>query len=324
MRLLGGGGGVSVRWGILGTANIAARAFLPALREAGGGTAVAVAGRDRSRAAGWAAEHGVAEGIEGYAELLAREDVDAVYIPLPNSLHARWTEAALERGKAVLCEKPLCVTPDETERVLAAAGGPLWEAFVFPFHPQTALLRELLADIGELREIQSAFHFRIGRPDNIRLDPLLGGGALYDVGCYPVRLARLLFDAEPASGTAITTESSGVDAETVGMLDFPGGRRLVLSCGFGRAYDTFTRLLCTDGEIRVSNAFHPGPGDTVEVWRDGRREQDIPAPEGTAFSWGIRHVHEVLSGSTPPRHLARDDALGNARALQLLYDSLRG
>lgn len=319
---------MTVRWGILGTATIAAGVFLPALREAGGGAAVAVAGRDGSRAAEWAGKHGVAQGVEGYAELLAREDIDAVYIPLPNALHARWTEAALERGKAVLCEKPLCVTPAETERVLAAAGsstGPLWEAFVFPFHPQTALLQELIEEraIGELREIHSSFHFRLEKQNNIRLDPDLGGGALFDVGCYPVRLGRLLFDAEPTSGTAVATMESGVDAETVSLLGFPGERRLVVSCGFGRTTDTFTRLLGTDGEIRISNAFHPKPEDTVEVWRGGQRRREIPAPAGTAFSWAIRHVHDVLTGSTGPRHLAGDDALGNARALRLLHDSIR-
>lgn len=320
---------MSVRWGILGTANIAAKTFLPALREAGGGTAIAVGGRDGAKAAGWAAEHGVDVGVEGYAELLAREDIDAVYIPLPNTLHAPWTEAALDRGKAVLCEKPLCVTPAETERVLAAADsspGPLWEAFVFPYHPQTTLLQELIEEsaIGELREVHSSFHFRLQGPGNIRLAPDLGGGALFDVGCYPVRLARLLFDAEPTAGTAVATRTNGVDAETVGLLDFPGDRRLVLSCGFGRTSDTFTRLLGTDGEIRVSNAFHPAPGDTVEVWRARGRQREVSAPAGTAFSWAIRHIHAVLTGSTAPRHLAMDDALGNARALQLLHDALRG
>jgi predicted dehydrogenase len=317
---------MSVRWGILGTANIAAKVFLPALHEAGGGTAVAVAGRDGTRAAGWAAEHGVAEGVEGYAELLARQDIDVVYIPLPNTLHARWTEAALASGKAVLCEKPLCVSPAETEQVLAAAGsaaGPLWEAFVFPFHPQTALLRELIGAIGELREIHSSFHFSLPRQTNIRLDRDLGGGALFDVGCYSVRLARLLFDADPTSGTAMAAEESGVDTETVGLLDFPGGRRLVLSCGFDRASDRFTRLLGTDGEIRISDPFHPTPEDTVEVWRAGRRQREVPAPAGTAFSWAIRHIHDVVNGSTTPRHLAKDDALGNARGLQFLRDSIR-
>lgn len=319
---------MSVRWGILGTATIAANVFLPALREAGGGTAVAVAGRDGARAAEWAAENGVGEGVEGYAGLLARTDIDVVYIPLPNGLHARWTEAALNSGKAVLCEKPMCVTPAETEQVLATAGaaeGPLWEAFVFPFHPQTALLRELLAEqvIGELREIQSSFHFQLRRENNIRLDPGLGGGALFDVGCYPVRLARLLFDADPGSGFAIATDDSGVDGETVGVLDFPDDRRLLLSCGFGRALDTFTRLLGTGGEIRISNPFHPKPGDTVEIWRAGERQRHIPAPEGTAFSWGIRHIHDVLTGAAAPRHLASEDALGNARALQFLHDMIR-
>ncbi|NUP62647.1 MAG: Gfo/Idh/MocA family oxidoreductase [Nonomuraea sp.] len=316
--------GGPIRWGIIGTANIAARAFLPGLREAGGGAAMAVAGRDGSRADAFAAEHGVDHGVPGYRTLIDDPEIDAVYIALPNHLHADWTIAALEAGKAVLCEKPLCLTATEAERVIAVARRsprPLWESFVFPFHPQTARLHELLAEgaIGELREIWSAFHFTVRDAANIRLDPSLGGGALYDVGCYPVRLAQLLFDREVAEARgAATLGATRVDVETAGWAEFAPGR-LLFSCGFGRPFDTFTRLIGTQGEIRLTNPFHPSPDDVTEVWRDGRLVSRFTAGQGSAFSWAIRHIHQVLGGQEEPRHLASHDSLVTARALDLLY-----
>src|SRR5205823_11966734 len=128
-----------VRWGILGAAGIAASRFLPALTEAGDGQAVVVGARDGERAKDWAARFGVTRGLEGYARVVEDPDIDAIYVALPNALHAGWTIASLEAGKPVLCEKPLCGTVEETERVLATARRTkmlLWEAFVFPFHEQ--------------------------------------------------------------------------------------------------------------------------------------------------------------------------------------------
>ena len=155
--------GRSVRWGILGTAKIVRNLFLPSLREAGGEPA-AVAGRDCGRTAGWAAANGVGRAVTGYRDLVDDPDIEALYIPLPNALHGEWTILALEAGKPVLCEKPLTGSAAQTGRVLAVAretGTPLWEAFAFPFHDQMARLRGILADgtIGDLREIQSDFHF---------------------------------------------------------------------------------------------------------------------------------------------------------------------
>ena len=172
----------AIRWGIIGTANIARAQFLPGLRAAGGIAAV-VAGRDAGRARQYASEHGVERAVAGYQRVIDDPAVDALYIPLPNSLHAEWTIAALRAGKPVLCEKPLCGSLAETERVLTVAaetGTLLWEAFVFPFHEQFVRVTGLIADgaIGELREIQSNFHFSISRPDNIRLSRDLDGGAL--------------------------------------------------------------------------------------------------------------------------------------------------
>lgn len=310
-----------VRWGILGAARIAAKSFLPAVAEAGG-TAAAVAGRDERRTAEWARANGVERVLAGYQELLDDPQVDAVYIPLPNSLHAEWTIKALRAGKPVLCEKPLTASAAEAEQVLAVAaetGVLLWEAFVFPFHAQLERIAEQLGAgvIGELREIQSSFHFRVRRPDNIRMRRSLDGGALNDVGCYPVRLARELFAAEHTAAWA-TAEwgGDGVDTESWGVLGFPGGRRLLLSCGMRRSYDTFTRLLGTGGQIHLTNPFHPGQADRFEVRPDGGEPRSYPAAtDQYSFTAAIRHIHDVLSGLTPPRMLAVDTSLGTARAL---------
>src|SRR5947209_16928199 len=188
-----------IRWGILGTANIARAQFLPALRAAGTGVASVVGSRDRTRSEGWAAEHGVERGVAGYEALVTAPDVDAIYIALPNHLHAEWAAAALRAGKAVLCEKPLCTSVAETETLLNLAqqfGSLLWEAFVFPFHDQFVQLQELIGSgtIGDTREIQSNFYFKVRSRENIRLSPDMYGGALNDVGCYPLRLAQLLFE----------------------------------------------------------------------------------------------------------------------------------
>lgn len=316
-----------IRWGILGTAGIAESAFLPALRQAGGGAAISVGARDGERARSWAAEQGVGRGVAGYERVVDDPEIEAIYIPLPNGLHAEWTIAALDAGKAVLCEKPLCVTPEETRRVLAtadAASVPLWEAFVFPFHDQIERVHDAVVrgQIGELREITSRFHFGLDDPNDIRLSAELGGGSLFDVGCYPIRLARLLFDAEPDLDRTLADAvwaPSGVDIELWGALTFPGDRRLVFSCGFVSADDTFTGVFGTEGEIRMTHPFHPGPGDTLTIVRGDEMRDHPAAPAGErSFTPAIRHIHGVLRGREQPRHLAVDEAMGNARAIEAL------
>jgi predicted dehydrogenase len=318
-----------VRWGILGSAHIAESSFLPGLREAGGGRPVAVASRTLATAQAYAAANGIDRAVEGYEALLADPEIEAVYVPLPNALHRTWTEAALEAGKAVLCEKPLCGNVADTQAVLDTAlrtGSLLWEAFVFPFHHQMARVVELLTDgtVGELREIQSTFHFLLESPGNIRLSSDLEGGSLQDVGCYPVRLARFLFDAEPDGGraTAVWNEA-GVDLEMAGELCFPGERRLLFSCGFRREYDTFSRLLCTGGHVHLTNAFHPRGAATIEVWVDDETRVEPAAVETYTFAPALRHIQDVLRGAAEPEHLAVDEALGNAKAIDLLSRSAR-
>ncbi len=318
-----------VRWGIAGTAKIARTLFLPSLREAGGDPA-AVAGRDRDRTTQWAASNGIARAIVGYENLIEDPGVDALYIPLPNALHGTWTIRALRAGKAVLCEKPLTGSVAETEQVLAVAretGTPLWEAFGFPFHDQMARLRGLLGDgaIGDLREIQSDFYFLMSDPGtNVRMSTALAGGALLDVGCYPVRLARDLFGDEHESAWARAEyDAGGVDLTTWGCLDFPGGRHLYLSCGFGRAGETFTRLLGTRGQINITSPFHPATGDTFEVRTAGGKTvtHSGAGPNRYSFTPLIQHIQAVVTGAEAPRLLATGTALGSARALHDLASS---
>jgi predicted dehydrogenase len=309
------------RWGIVGTANIARAQFLPALRHAGG-VAAAVASRELAAAAEFASKNQIERAVAGYDTLISDPSIDALYIPLPNALHAEWTIRALEAGKPVLCEKPLCGKLPDTERVLATAertGTLLWEAFVFPFHPQLRAIRKLLADgaIGELMEIKSNFHFPLRNQANIRLSTELEGGALLDVGCYPVRLAQELFGPSWTGAWArATIGGDGVDVDTWGVLDYPDGRRLMLSCGLGRSFDTFTTLEGTAGQIRVTNPFHPGPSDSYQVVTAGADARTFRADgQEPSFTAAIRHIQAVIRGNEQPLQLAVETSLPTAGAL---------
>jgi predicted dehydrogenase len=312
------------RWAVLGTANIAAKSFLPAMRDAGG-RAVVVGSREPQRARAWADANQV-ERVADYDAAIHDDDVDAIYIALPNREHTTWAARATATGKAVVCEKPLGVDSADTQTLLEATppGTLLWEGFVFPFHPQTLVIRSELAELGRIREITSEFHFTAQDPSrNIRWQSGLGGGALRDVGCYCVRFARLVLDAEPVSAAARAFTEHGVDAEIAAILDFSGERRLLMSAGMRGAFSTFTRVIGDAGELRISNPFHPRAGDTVQRWTGGTCVAEWAAGGKPAFQFGIEHVQAVLRGAEPPRHLAVTDSPGNARALDLVAAAAR-
>ena len=316
------------RWGVLGTAGIARSRFLPALAEAGG-EAVVVGSRDGARAAEFAQAHGVTRGVTGYAAVLEDPDVQAVYVPLPNPLHAEWAVAALEAGKAVLCEKPLCVDADQARRVLAVADRsslPLWEAFVFPFTAQHRRLVELLAEgaIGELREISGAFHFLLRRTEDIRLSAATAGGALADVGCYPLRLAAELFGGPALTAATSAVRGAEVETELAALVDYPDDRRLLLSCGFRRSQDTTTVLSGTEGTIHLEDPYHPRPGSSVELRRPGADPVvERPTRDQHSFTAALRHVGAVLAGEEAPRHTARESSLPVAEAIDLVRAAAR-
>lgn len=314
---------IGLDWAILGTANIARGNFIPALRVAGG-RVVCVGSRDVERATAFIAEQRLEAKACTYEQALADPHVQAVYVALPNHLHAQWAEAALAAGKAVLCEKPLGRDGAEVSRILAHAEsnrGPLWEAFAFPFHRQWERLVSLVdgGAVGDLREIHSNFHFRVRDPSNIRWEAAMAGGALNDVGCYPIHLARLLFGSEPTRSKALFLPGGrGVDAESQGVLDFGRGRRLIFSCGMTRWRDSSTRVIGTDGEIRLTDPYHPNPEDSLSLVVAGRMTVErLVAPE-PSFSAMLRAISTSIKGRSLPSHLARDDSLGTAAALELV------
>lgn len=320
--------GGKVSWGILGTAHIAEVSFLPALRHLGG-TATGVAGRNPAHTRQWALRQQITRAYDSYEDLLDDESIDAVYIPLPNTLHEEWSRTALAAGKAVLCEKPLVLDVNAAEALVAVARRsryPLWEAFVFPFQPQFLRVQELLASgaIGDLREIQASFHYRLDPlrdATNIRWDPALGGGGFNDVGCYPIHLATLLLGRPEAAMAEAVLAETGVDQDSAGLIQFGEGRRLLFSAGMTRAYDSSARLLGTDGEIRLSSAYHPSERDAVEIRLGSSIRIEYPTGREPSFTHAIAHIEQVVQAQAEPVHTVVTDALPTARAMSFVRHS---
>jgi predicted dehydrogenase len=248
-----------LRWGVLGAAWIADRAMLPALREADGSALLAIASRDQARARELAARHGVPRVHSDYAALLADPDVDAVYVPLPNSLHLPWTQRALAAGKHVLCEKPLALNATEAREMAdsaRAAGRLLMEAAMYRFHPRMRALVASLAD-AEVRHVWSSFAFPIQAGDNYRLRPELGGGALLDVGFYVADVARWLL-GEPERVEAVV-RGDAVDMSCTALLGFPGGAQAALFASFEAAEHQELVVVCADRVTRLEQPFTAPP-----------------------------------------------------------------
>ncbi|MGH7758419.1 MAG: Gfo/Idh/MocA family protein, partial [Candidatus Dormibacteria bacterium] len=276
-----------LRWGILGTAAISRKALIPAIRGAGG-EVVAVASREGRRAQEFAASCAVPLWFEGYEGLLAA-DLDAVYIPLPNSLHRHWTLEALAAAKHVLCEKPLALTAAEAEAMRERAserGLVLAEALMYRYHPRWALVRELIGSgrLGQIRHIQGVFTFPLAVGENIRWQPSLGGGALYDVGCYLIDACRWLL-GEPESVLATAKVERGIDTEAAMLLRFPSSAGVAtaeLACGFGSAECQQLLLLGSEGSLLVPRAFTAWSGEAVPLLlrdRSGSDRETIATPE---------------------------------------------
>lgn len=317
-----------IRWGILSTADIGRSSFLPGLRAAGGGSAQVVGGRDLRRTRAFADSNGIPRAVEGYEAVLDDPAIDAVYIPLPNSLHADWSTRALRAGKAVLCEKPLCISLQQTDALLEEAmkhGVLLWEAFVFPFREHFRRIDEVLStgEIGDLRAVEANFHFVLSeRAENIRLSPELAGGALNDVGCYCIHFGTMILGSDPIEGAAIArTTPEGVDGSVDGVLRYDGGRTLHFSCGMEDHEDKSARLIGTEGLITVSNPYHPGAGDTIEIHAGGQVRREHPVGGEPSFSAALRHINAVLREEEAPRHLATVDSRKTAKGMQIARDS---
>jgi xylose dehydrogenase (NAD/NADP) len=318
-----------VRWGILSTARIARTAVIPAIQASANGELAAVASRDGERARAFAIEASVPRWHAGYEALLDDPGVDAIYIPLPNSLHREWTVRGAGAGKHILCEKPLALGAAECREMQAAAtarGVKLMEAFMYRFHPRTERVVSMVraGEIGELRVVRSAFTFRLARRDDIRLDAALGGGALMDVGCYCVNVSRALVGAEPVEAQAVATWTpSGVDAELTGVLRFEGGVVAHFDCALTMERREFYEVAGTEGWLGVPSAFLPGSGDARIHARRGRREEHVHTVPG-ADEYRVmveRFARSILDDGPVP--YPPEDAARNMSVIEALYRSAR-
>lgn len=296
-----------IRWGIISTAGIAEKSFIPALRETDRGELVAVASRTRDKADAFAAKHGIPTVFDDYDSLLASDAIDAVYNPLPNTMHLEWTVRAAEHGKHIFCEKPLAVSTDEVAQMVEAcdkAGVHLVEAFVFLHHAQTAKLRALIDDgaIGDIIGSHAHFNFRIPRPsDNIRLNKDLGGGGLLDGGVYPITFTRFVYGEEPLTvqATCVLHPEYEVDTRVAALLEFPGGRIATVQQSIDGPGGPGAAIYCEKGAIHVPQPYHPRKGAHILVKTpDG--EKTFPFDDGRhPFTPAIEHFHAVLLDGKP-------------------------
>lgn len=315
-----------LRWGLLGTARING-AIIPRLHEGARHELVAVASRDVHRAADYAREWAIPRAHAGYDAVLADPDIDVVYISLPNTLHVVWSVRAMRAGKHVLCEKPIALATRDVatlQRVSAETGRIVAEALMYRHHPQTHAVRALLAEgaVGTPRLVRGAFSFVLDRPGDVRLDPALGGGALWDIGCYPVSYARFVLGSEPTEVYCRQViGETGVDLTSVGELRFGGDVLCLFDCSFCASPRAAIEVVGTEGTIEVPRPYKPGLEETVVLRRGGAAE--TRHVEGAPlYSGELDDMADAVLEGRPPA-VSLDESLGNTAALVALHASAR-
>ncbi|MFH1529486.1 MAG: Gfo/Idh/MocA family oxidoreductase [Pseudomonadota bacterium] len=318
---------MKLRWGILGTASIA-ETFVQAVRRSDTSVVQAVASRDGARAKAWAADMGIPETYGAYDDLLAAGNVDAVYVPLPNALHAPWTIRSLEAGIPVLCEKPFAMNAGEAREVMAVAdrtGLPVAEGFMYRFHPVFDAALRLLDDgvIGALVSIDSRFSFFEDDRTGVVASAALGGGALMDVGCYCVNLSRLVARSEPVRVTALQV-GDAVDDTLMGIMEFPGGVLARFETSIASAEDHRAEIRGTEGTLVLPDPWIPGREDTrIIVRRRGEPDAVIAVPGADTYRLEIEDFAAAVTTRRAPRWTGAD-AVANMAVLDALIAAARG
>ena len=326
-----------LRWGILGAKSWIARdAIVPAIQKSRNGTVVAAGTRDPGSVL---EASGKMDGVRtlSYEALLADPGVDAIYIPLPNSMHLEWAIRAAEAGKPVLCEKPLALNCDDANKIVEAFERrkvPLMESFMYRFHPQHQRVRALIeaGAIGDVVEVRTHLSVDIMNPpdpNNIRMKPDLGGGALLDMGCYIISVARMLYATEPVAVRAWQRfdDRFGVDVAAAGVLEFPDGRVAMVSCSFEGFGNGFYSVIGRKGVIEVPRGIIQGLGTrlgealVITMDADGRRTEENFGPVDH-YELIVEAFADAVLNKTPVP-LPLTDSLNNMRALDAFARSAR-
>jgi D-xylose 1-dehydrogenase (NADP+, D-xylono-1,5-lactone-forming) len=315
-----------LKWGILSTARIK-RAVIPPIKSSPRHELVAIASRSLPQAEAAAQEWGIPESYGSYEALLADPHIDIIYNPLPNSLHAEWTIKACQAGKHVLCEKPLALTLDEVDAISAAAsqaGVLVAEAFMYRHHPQTRMVREMVqaGEIGQLRLVRGAFSFNISNPNDVRLSADLGGGSIWDVGCYPISYARYVIGDEPLEVFGWQQTGAGdVDETFAGQMRFAGDVFVQFDSSFRAPRRFFMEFIGSKGVLHVPAPFNPGKRESL-LLEVGEKIRKIPVKGQELYLGEVEDMAEViLEGKVPAISLA--DSRNNTAAILALLASAR-
>lgn len=322
-----------IKWGVLGCAGIAAKAVIPAIQSSRSGCVAAIASRDAEKASAMATRFGIEKSYGSYEDLLSDPDIDAIYNPLPNHLHVPMTIKALGHGKPVLCEKPIALNAaqaSELAEAQKAANLPVAEAFMVRHHPQWKKARAMVAEgrLGDVRAIQTIFAYYLDDPKNVRNQADIGGGGLFDVGCYAINTARFLFDAEPLRAIALMENDPvfGTDRLTSGLLAFPDGRQLAFTCSTQLSLTQKVTVLGTRGRLEIPIPFNaPADQQTMLIFDDGRdlagggRQEIVIEPVDQYREQVDAFAEAVLSGT--PLETGLEDAIANMKAIDALFRS---
>ncbi len=325
-----------IRWGVLGWARIAHQNVIPAIQRSRNGVLHAVASRSESKLAECQAALNPPRLHRSYEDLVRDPEVDAIYNPLPNALHKEWTVKAAEHGKHVLCEKPAALNATETREMIAACranGVVFMEAFMYRYSARTQKVIEILRSgaLGEIKFIHSQFRFLLNRPGDVRREAGLGGGSLYDVGCYPLNFTGLVIDTITGSapGTGPSPESihaqsvdvNGVDEQFSALLRYPGGVTAALHCGFNAHARILSEIIGTKGALEIPVTFLGNAGHLTLISGDQRTE--IAVPESDRYRLQAEDFADAILLKRPPL-LTTTETLRNMELLDRLYATARG
>lgn len=309
-----------VNWGVLGYARIAKNSIIPAIARADNARLYGVASRNQADlpTGEWEQSYG------DYAALLADPSIQAVYIPLPNSLHKEWVLRALEAGKHVLCEKPIGLTAAEAQEMQQAAvqhNRLLMEAFMYQYTDRVRVIKQVLESgaLGELRHINVSFRFLLDRPNTIKMQPALGGGALYDVGCYPVNFIGMVTGRLPVRCKALCETDQGVDTNLSALLQYEDGLIANIHCGFNAYGRNYAEIIGTKGMLIVDKPFLDDAGALHLHTAEGVRE--LPVSESDRYQAEIRHFSSAVLNQ-PSRLIPLDETVRNMQVLDMIHAAL--
>jgi predicted dehydrogenase len=318
-----------IRWGVLGYARIARESVIPAIARSSNSVFHAIASREESKLADCRVRFPTPKSHKSYEDLVRDPEIDAVYIPLPNSLHREWTIRAADCGKHVLCEKPLALNAAECREMIktcAANKVLLMEAFMYRYTDRTAKVLEILRSgvLGEIKFITSTFRFLLGNPASIKLKPELGGGSLYDVGCYPINFTGMIMDeitgsqavAMPGSISVQSVNEGGVDMIFSAVLKY-SGIIASLNCGFNAQKRVYSEIVGARGALQIPDTFFDNAGALILTQGEERRE--IPVAATDRYRLEIEDFADAILRARPPK-LSLAETVRNMELLERLLE----